>query len=67
VADGSRLWIVVGKETAKKLKKESPFVLKGYFDGSFLNLHRFPFDASIYLFLYDPRSPNEKGMDIQID
>ncbi len=67
VADGSRLWIVVGKSSAKKIKKDNPFVLKGYFDGSFLNLHRFPTDASIYLFLWDPQSPNEKGIDIPIE
>jgi len=68
VADGSRLWIVVGKDTAKKFMVEkSPFVLKGYFDGSFLNFNKFPTDASIYLLLYDPRSPEEKGIDLPIE
>jgi len=67
VADGSRLWIVVGKWTAKKIKETSPSVLKGYFDGSFLNFSRFPVDASLYLFLWDPQSPGEKGIDMPIE
>jgi hypothetical protein len=66
VADGSRLWIVVGKETAKEIKKTSPCVLKGYFDGSFSNFRRFPSDASMHLFLWDPLSPNEKGIDMRM-
>ena len=64
IADGSRLWILAGKESAKEIRKTLPCVLKGYFDGSFLNLNRFPTDASIYLFLWDPKSPNEKGIDM---
>jgi len=67
VADGNRLWIVVGKYTAPKITKDSPCALKGYFDGSFLNFVKFPTDASIYLFLWDPLSPNEKGIDIPIN
>jgi len=67
VTNGSRLWIVVGKWTAKKIREESPAVLKGYFDGSFLNFNRFPTDASMYLFLWDPSSPNEKGIDMPIE
>jgi len=67
VANGSRLWIVVGKWTAKQLKETSPCVLKGYFDGSFLNFNRFPTDASIYLLLWDPSSPEEKGIDVPIE
>lgn len=67
IADGSRLWIITGNRTAKILKKNSPAVLKGYFDGSFLNFNRFPTDASIYLFLWDPKSPGEKGIDMLID
>jgi hypothetical protein len=67
VADGSRVWIVVGKLNAKRLKANTPSVLKGYFDGSFLNYNRFPTDASIYLFLWDPRSPEEKGIDMPIE
>ncbi len=67
VADGTRLWIVVGNWTAKRIKETSPSVLKGYFDGSFLNFNRFPVDASLYLFLWDPKSPNEKGIDMPIE
>jgi hypothetical protein len=67
VADGNRLWIVVGKWTAKKIRETSPCVLKGYFDGSYLNFSRFPTDASTYLFLWDLKSPNEKGIDIPIE
>jgi len=67
IADGSRLWIIAGNRTAKILKGNSPFVLKGYFDGSFLNFNRFPTDASIYLFLWDPKSPGEKGIDMPIE
>jgi 4-amino-4-deoxy-L-arabinose transferase-like glycosyltransferase len=67
VADRSRIWIVVGKRLAKEINKGSPAVLKGYFDGSFLNMDRFPTDGSIYLFLWDPKSPNEKGIDMPIE
>jgi hypothetical protein len=67
IGDGSRLWIVAGKNTAKIIKKTLPCVLKGYFDGSFLNFDRFPADASIYLFLWDPKSPWDKGIDIPIE
>ena len=67
VADGSRLWIVVGKGKAKKMKQDRHFFLKGYFDGSFLNFDRFPKDASMYLFLFDPQSKDEKGIDIPIE
>jgi hypothetical protein len=58
---------VVGKHKAKELKMNSPAVFKGYFDGSFLNFNRFPTDASIYLFLWDPSSPNEKGIDLPLE
>ena len=67
VADGKRLWILTGKEAAKEIKKSFPCVLKGYFDGSFANFRRFPSDASMYLFLWDPKSPGEKGIDMPID
>jgi uncharacterized membrane protein len=67
VADGSRLWIITGSNTLEKIMKNSPAVLKGYFDGSFLNFNRFPTDASIYLFLWDPKSPGEKGINMQIE
>ncbi len=67
VADGSRLWIVVGGiKAAKEIQKHSPTILKGYFDGSFLNFNKFPIDASIYLFLWDPKSPDERGIDIPL-
>jgi hypothetical protein len=67
LADGGRLWLIGGSRTANKLRGQSLFVLKGYFDGSFLNFNRFPTDASMYLFLWDPKSPNEKGIDMPIE
>jgi hypothetical protein len=67
VADGGRVWIITDKWTAKQLREDSPCVFKGYFDGSFLNFNRFPTDASLYLFLWDPSSPEEKGIDMPID
>jgi hypothetical protein len=67
LADRSRLWFVAGRKTAKIIKRDSPCLLKGYFDGSFLNFNRFPTDASIYLFLWDPKSPDEKGIDMPIE
>jgi 4-amino-4-deoxy-L-arabinose transferase-like glycosyltransferase len=67
VADGNRLWIIVEKSTAKKFEKDSPCVLKGYFDGSVANFRKFPTDASMYLFLWDPKSPGEKGIDRPIE
>ncbi len=65
--DGSRVWIVARKWTAQYIKKNSPAVLKGYFDGSFLNFNRFPTDASMYLFLWDPKSPGGKGIEMPIE
>jgi hypothetical protein len=67
VADGSRLWVIVGRSTVHRLKDNSPCVLKGYFDGTFLNFNQFPTDASLYLFLWDPYSPGEKGIDMPIE
>jgi hypothetical protein len=67
VADGSRLWIIADKGMAKNFREKSPCVLKGYFDASFMNYNRFPTDASMYLFLWDPKSPEEKGIEIPID
>jgi hypothetical protein len=64
---GNRVWIVVGRSEARKLKKESPYVLKGYFDGRFANYRKFPTDASMYLFLWDPKSPEEQGIDMPIE
>jgi hypothetical protein len=63
--EANRLWIVANKITAKKEKSNA--VLKGYFDASFLNFNRFPTDDSMYLFLWDPKSPNEKGIDMPIE
>jgi hypothetical protein len=67
IADGSRLWIVARTKTASEITKNDRCVLKGFFDGSFLNLDRFPTDGSIYLFLCDPSSPYEKGIDMPIE
>ena len=67
IADGNRLWIVVGKPAVKEIKERTPSVLKGFFDGSFSCFRRFPSDASMYLFLWDPKSPEEKGIDISIE
>ena len=64
IADGNRLWILAGKDAARQIKKTLPCVLKGYFDGSFSNFRRFPSDASMYLFLWDPRSPRGKPIDM---
>jgi len=67
ISDGCRLWIIAGSKSAKEVQKNSRCVLKGYFDGSFLNFNRFPMDASIYLFLCDPKSTEEKGIDMPIE
>ena len=67
LSDKGRLWIIGGERTAKMIKGNSCFVYKGYFDGSFLNFNRFPTNASIYLFLLDPNSPGEKGIDMPIE
>jgi hypothetical protein len=67
IKDGSRIWVITNKQMAEKLKDYPSFILKGFFDGSFLNLYRFPFDASVYLFLLDPKSPGEKGIDLPIE
>jgi len=66
LADGNRLWIVQGEPAAKKFSETTPSVLKGYFDGSFASFRRFPSDSSMYLFLWDPSSPDEKGIDMPI-
>jgi hypothetical protein len=67
LVEENRVWLVVGKIDAKKFRMNRGFVLKGYFDGSFLNCTRFPDDASMYLFLWDPKSPEEKGIDMPIE
>ena len=66
-SDGSQLWIAADKANAKIIMEKIPCALEGYFDGSFLNTSRFPTDAYIYLLLWDPRSPNEKGIDIPLE
>jgi hypothetical protein len=67
VEDRSRIWIVSSKWGARKIKDEFPCALKGYFDASFSSIDRFPTDASIYLFLWDPLSPDEKGIDTPVE
>ena len=67
IGEGNRLWIVVFKWRAKDLIGKTPAVLKGYFDASYLNYDRFPADASMYLFLWDPKSPEDKGIEIPIE
>ena len=68
LADGGRLWIVADRENANIIKQKMPSsVLKGYFDGSFFGLKKFPEDGSIYLFLWDPKSIGEKAIDMAID
>jgi len=67
LTEQNRLWIVIGKADAKRFQKDSRFTLKAYFDGSYLHYNKFPTDASMYLFLWDPKSPDEKGIDLPID
>ena len=67
IANGDRVWLVVDNKTAKEIKKVYPLALKGYFDGSVLNLVRFPTDASMYLLLWDPGAPGEKGINMSIE
>ena len=67
IREGGRLWMVVFKWRAQGIIGKTPAVLKGYFDGSFLNYDRFPADASMYLFLWSPSSPEEKGIDLPIE
>lgn len=67
IKEGRRLWMIVFKWKAKDMIGKTPAVLKGYFDGRFLNHDHFPADASMYLFLWDPKSPEEKGIDIPIE
>ena len=59
VADGNRIWIIVGKSTANKFKESSPSVLKGYFDGNFLTISKFPVDGSLFLF-FGTLNPQKK-------
>jgi uncharacterized membrane protein len=66
VSDGGRLWIVAGAPAVGTIETNFPCVLKAYFDGSFSNFRKFPSDASMYLFLWDPNSSNEKGIHMPI-
>jgi len=65
VADGNRLWIVIGHGPAaeEEVKRFPSNVFKGYFDGSVAMFRKFPSDASMYLHLWDPKSPLEKGIE----
>jgi hypothetical protein len=67
ISEGGRVWIIAGSKSAKEVQKNFRYVLKGYFDGSFLNFDRFPTDGSFYLFLCDPKSPDEKGIEMLIE
>jgi hypothetical protein len=67
IRDGSRVWFISDKQLATRLMGNPSFVLKGFFDGSFSNLYKFPADESIYLFLLDPKSPNERGLNLPIE
>jgi len=68
IENGNRLWILVGKgHAAEEVKKIPSCVLKGYFDGSFAMFRKFPSDASMYLFLWDSSSRDEKGINRQIE
>ncbi len=66
VAYGNRLWIIRAESTVNRSSETCSAVLKGYFDGTFASYRRFPSDASMYLFLCDPSSPNEKGIDMSL-
>ena len=64
VADGRRLWIIVGKgAAAEEAKRNRACILKENFDGSYAMFRKFPSDASMHLFLWDPKAPEEKGLD----
>jgi hypothetical protein len=66
--DGNnRLWIIAGPKSAEKVKADTPATMAGYFDGSFFQGSQFPTDASMYLFLWDPKSSNEKLIDKSIE
>jgi hypothetical protein len=56
----NRLWIIAGPESAERVKADTPAALVGYFDGSFFQGNEFPTDASMYLFLWDPKSLEDK-------
>jgi hypothetical protein len=64
--------MVVNKTAAEKIKRDSSTANLDVkyiktFDGSFLNFNRFPTDASMYLFLWDPSTPKEKGINLPFE
>jgi hypothetical protein len=59
--------IIRDREFVKYLVEKHHYILAGYFDGSVMNAHRFPQDASMYLLLLDPKSMNGKGIDLPIE
>lgn len=63
----SRLWIIAGPESTEKVKHDTPATWMGYFDGSFFQGSQFPTDASMNLFLWDPKLSNEKSIDMSIE
>jgi hypothetical protein len=65
--EGHRLWLVVDKMVGKRIRMNTPSVFKGYFDGSVSNFERFPVDASLYLFLWDSKSPEEMAIDMPLE
>ncbi len=67
IGEGNRVWLVVDKKTAKEIRKVYPFAVKGYFDGSVLNLVRFPTDVSMYLLLWDPEAIGERGINMALE
>jgi hypothetical protein len=67
ITKGNQIWVAVGKSRAIKMKENCHFILKGYFDGSFLNFDKFPVDASIYLFLFDPKCSENEGINLPIE
>jgi hypothetical protein len=62
-----RLWLVVNKITAEKLRGYTRCIFTGYFDGSFVNFNKFPSDDSMYLFLWDPKLSDGRGKDMPIE
>jgi hypothetical protein len=67
LSEKNRLWLVADKENAKIIVQRLRCGFMGRFDGRAFNMVRFPSDASIYLFLCDPLSPQERGIDIPIE
>jgi hypothetical protein len=49
---------------ANEVRKAYPVSQMGYFDGSVLNLEKFPTDVSMYLLLLDPKTPKQERLDV---